>query len=83
MNTREILLRAAEILERDGWTQGAYEHDGKCCMVGALILAGQGWSVARNAVRDNIGMEPIYWNDAKDRTASEVIAKLREVAGTL
>ena len=34
------LRAAAEVLRRDGWTQGAYiTEDGQCCAVGAVMRA--------------------------------------------
>lgn len=43
MNTPdEVLDAAADLLERDGWTQGQMYGDGRRCMVGAMLSATTG-----------------------------------------
>lgn len=36
---REILKNAAEIIEREGWTQGSYHKGGGHCAIGAINKA--------------------------------------------
>ena len=76
----EILLRAAEVLERDGWTQGASTCGRKRCAMTAIGDA-DGRIEERERLRAVIGSNSIVdWNDAPGRTASEVIAAMREAA---
>ena len=87
------LRAAADVLRRDGWTQGAYlNSDTGCrCLVGALDYVygrrGVGWmgdsseSEAYDALEAVIGdQSPIAWNDRRGRTADEVIAALEAAA---
>lgn len=82
---RDVLLRAAEILERDGWCQGKVYDGDACCMVGAFMLARihspvEGHPFPAWPLPDIDGMVPGKWNDAPGRTKEEVVAKLRELA---
>lgn len=92
----EVLLAAADLIEPEGaWTQGELAHDGDgreadplgeeatCWCVSGAIMRAQGdrflatekfWPLERL-----IGLFPL-WNDAPERTQSEVVAKLREAA---
>jgi len=85
LDDKDILLRAAEILEERGWCQGHYRHGGAFCAMGAIKEAAPLNSEAMNAL-DALSrrVEPhvAAWNDHPSRTASEVIAKLREVAAS-
>ena len=81
---------AADILERDGWCQGANtDREGRHCLVGALRKAWEdelGW-IWTSTILDSLstrlelgGEWPSSWNDELGRTASEVISLLREAA---
>ena len=83
MNTTNILhginTLAAGVLEEHGWTQGKMEaEDGRLCLVGALRRCSPqpgDWILAREVYR-RLGHAE-HWNDAKGRTAEEVMAWLR------
>lgn len=91
MTTREVLLAAAALIERDGWTQGGDGRDGcRRCMQVAL---GDVCDVERSksgvrlyiSARDrlwaHLGITSgAQWNDAPERTADDVIAALRAAA---
>lgn len=36
---RDLLLKAADIIEEKGWIKGSYHHSGGACAVGAIALA--------------------------------------------
>lgn len=70
----------SDILRRDGWCQGqTVDEQGKRCLVGAIMdTASKDWGALYQAVgRRHIGY--VQWNDARGRTAAEVIALLEEV----
>jgi hypothetical protein len=88
------LRAAAEVLERDGWTQGVY-HDlesGCRCAQGALDsiygaheAEGSYDQAVEEAANDHLAAvigtpRIISWNDEPGRTADEVIAALRAAA---
>ncbi len=81
------LRAAAEVLKRDGWTQGKfYDRSTRCrCVTGALNCAtarskrrfDSAWDALIPVIPDpNV----IEWNDAPGRTADEVIAALLAAA---
>lgn len=83
----DVLERAAELLERDGWCQRQLHHcDGSRCVRGAIIDAalevGEGSLPPSEWLRRHLGAKRSLpeWNDDPGRTADEVIAKLREAA---
>ena len=75
MTTKEVLI-AARANVKEGWTQGAYYRDGKCCAKGALYLA---TTDARTLLRAQavlermLGWYLLNWNDAPERTQADVI----------
>jgi hypothetical protein len=87
----KVLLRAAELLEQRGHCKGAAVSDGAYCLSGAISIAAldnkrfgswglwHGHDAAMKRVRKAL-QDPIAWNDAPERTADEVVAKLRAVA---
>lgn len=94
MKTKEILLGAADLLERDGWCQLEYQDfSGSRCVVGALSkvldVDIDSWEGSdedieiRTLIRGDEILDLTFWNDNMVRTAEEVIAKLREVAESL
>ena len=91
----KILLKAASLIEERGWCQHALEtHEGRMCANGAVwIAAGRPvskdgvpppeWHLTYRAARTRLWSSVGHvhdWNDAKDRTQAEVVAKLRAVA---
>ena len=80
------LRAAADVLERDGWTQGRfYDRSTHArCAVGAIhyVVNHKGVRAvqAREAFADHVGEMGSSWNDAVGRTAAEVIAALRAAA---
>jgi len=83
----DVLNKAADLIERDGWTQGTYQLDGKRCVDGAISATSHDWSTwrnrkeARELLRDTIGAQILVdWNDAPGRTKTEVVAALRAAA---
>lgn len=90
--TSAVLLEAAAILERDGWCQDWFgTQKGPNCALGAIARAAgvrpYEWAsnplalTALARVTKAFGLDARKWNDKPGRTASEVIAKLREAAG--
>jgi hypothetical protein len=83
----EILLKAAEHLERHGWRQGDYGTlNEPCCAHGAMFAvtdfhADESARIeAKRMFSRFINAPSIDWNDAPGRTANEVIAALRGAA---
>jgi len=78
------LRAAADVLERDGWTQEQFTDALGChCAEGAFMYATpsvERWTAASAALRSYLGAVVITWNDAPGRTAAEVIAALRAAA---
>lgn len=93
MTAREVLLKAADHIERYGWQQGgAGSPHGPCCALGAIaagpivhgVSAPAAIAEAEDMLRDWIKRQAVSaWNDAPDRTAAEVIAALRGAAAGL
>lgn len=85
-----VLLRAAEMLERDGeWGQGRFEPGvviGRNCMILAVReVDGHSYEGAAErkllrAFGTTDAIAVFNWNDAPERTKEEVVAKLRAVA---
>ena len=83
--TVEILRRARELLVRDGWAQHVIlSGDGRRCLMGAIIHAGQPTPADPEGNRRWAAVEPVckvighrfigQWNDAPGRTFEEVLA---------
>lgn len=91
---QRILLRAAELLEHDGWCQGYLRDDfGRMCASGAIGAAIEEmcpvdgdpdtWEDVACRVARHVGARMLTaWNDESERTKDEVIAALRQVAVT-
>jgi hypothetical protein len=86
--TRAVLLAAADLLETEGWTQGRLHTEGRGprCVIGALNVMQQRYPDAQvtratEAVYGDLAQSITWWNDTPGRTAAEVIAELRKVAG--
>jgi hypothetical protein len=93
LTPQEALLRAADILERDGWCQRVrIDIEGRRCVASAIDLAtahSPNPVALRNEAREllqrhlPLGFLPLrieWWNDGPRRTKEQVITKLR-VAG--
>lgn len=94
VTTRDVLHRAADLLEEFGWVQ--YDCGGKdrgFCLLGAVLEANRDFG--RNVYADleslgdlvwsglprrTWGSFPIDWNNASGRTKEEVVTRLREAA---
>lgn len=99
METAEVLLKAADLIEPEGaWTQGTSARAGAkavkaddpsatCwCVVGALERVGSGanYDTVRRFLMGVLGVRAIVpWNDAPERTQAEVVATLRAAAEQL
>jgi hypothetical protein len=86
--TRAVLLAAADLLETEGWRQdhGDTDGHGPRCAAGALDAMKFTHELlkvvqAKKAVYDDLAWPITWWNDTPGRTAAEVIAELRKVAG--
>ncbi|MFE5877800.1 hypothetical protein ACFQ6H_21265 [Rhodococcus sp. NPDC056506] len=90
-----VLNRAADLLEQDGWTQGKMRDSNGCrCALGAMDRAlldlhrgpanlriNDLYVETMLNLRREIGQNNIpIWNDTPGRTATEVIAALRNAA---
>jgi hypothetical protein len=97
--TTELLTAARSVLAREGgWGQHSYAANGKRCLLGALreeaagmFLFGRGYhayTCLTAALYERTGrrMRLAEWNDAGERTQSEVVAlydRAIEIAGEL
>jgi len=84
MTGEELLARAADLLEREGWCQGVLRtREGHHCMLGALEEVGLGcaevlFDQVIPAITAELGGENLVrYNDTFGRTAEEVITTLR------
>jgi hypothetical protein len=93
---QEVLLKAAGILERDGWIQGNYGDESRgYCTMGAMRAAStvvpiHTWDglpaeyvEACNKLNETLPFNISYWNDHQDRTKEEVVSTLRKVANAV
>lgn len=89
MTTQELRNKAANVIKRRGWCKGAYSINGRVCLLGALSVAHGGdpddvlSPIADEALMEMgfVGQRPAFhWNDAPERRAKEVIARLRGVS---
>jgi hypothetical protein len=93
---KQMLLEAAEHMERAGWHQGDYyasipgsaarcDLESPCCMLGALHAVGLPfpWFQAApmtDAIEKCLGKGVHQWNDEDCQSQEEAVAKLRELA---
>lgn len=92
---RMSLLRAAALLEQNGWCQGrTHDSKGRHCLYGAIWRAHYGddpttgpvpksrweWTEVFELMRKQVGGDAAEWNDAPERNKEEVIAALRAAA---
>jgi hypothetical protein len=84
----EVLLKAADVLERDGWCKYSLnDRQGRHCVAGAIIIAvagSPGGDELRKEARlqQHLTFWPTIesWNDLPWRTRNQVLAKLRAAA---
>lgn len=92
------LLKAADLLESNGWCQYTYrDYRGQRCLMGALHdaswseqlddgfggrLPSVSHSLAVGHLMCRLGGSISHWNDHPGRTQEEVVAVLREAATT-
>jgi hypothetical protein len=87
MTPQQVLLAAADLLERDGWCQ-EFERGGKHCAYSAILFkspVNDSLNTALTAcamVSRSVGEWITYWNDAPGQTAENVISTLRKAAST-
>lgn len=87
---RDVLLTAATRIERMGHCKGRLRgNNGEYCVVGAIFgnpASGAHVSGTRDELEahvrfsSHVGGDMVGWNNADERTAEEVITKLRSVA---
>ena len=70
----------SELLEQEGWIQGAYSYAGLCAL-GAVNKAFTGQAI-RSRARSLPGWDKavgwVTWNDTEGRTQQEVVATLHQ-----
>lgn len=91
----ELLDKAAEVLERDGWCRHSFHAlDGSHCTVGGFAtaiaeLTGSSnryyedptYRAARDTLQDLVGPGPlVVWNDEKALDGADVVNHLRKAA---
>lgn len=86
----QVLLKAAEYIEDNGWCRYvAEDRDGRCCVLGAVysvMSTPLQRTAAQVALRELIGSDNIgRWNDATPGSAgrAKVLRGLREAAAKL
>lgn len=81
---REVLHRAADLLEEFGWCQNdlGSKEQGEFCALGALDEAGLELGLPLFVVWPGewACSDLVNWNNKPGRTKAEVVAKLREAA---
>jgi hypothetical protein len=82
---RQLLLRAADLIENRGWCQHVFENPpwGGVCALGALNRAGTGpdYTMARTKLERHINNFSIpCWNDKRGQTKEKVLAAFRGAA---
>lgn len=95
MTPQEVLLKAADLIENNGWTQNFMARnveglsvnqlsiEASCfCILGAMLnISGNHADDAAKILRDHLNIPHIaMWNDNPSRTKEEVINALREAA---
>jgi len=88
MNASEVLIAAADLIERDGWCRGIFQNAlGQRCVLGAVgdVCQSVGWDADYKQALEKLQVQihtsaPSVWNDSPKRTESEVVNALREAA---
>jgi hypothetical protein len=88
MNAKQLLLRAREILIKEGWVKGALYNRNGYCALGALSEANKAnscfyvYQKAHEALRAQMG-NIAEFNDRKTTTKEDVLAKFCDAARSL
>lgn len=82
---RRGLRDAADYIEKHGWCQEHYFHDGQVCAWGAVLKIEWDDPFARRAMCERIEQaidapDIEEWNDTPGRTQAEVVQALRDAA---
>jgi hypothetical protein len=84
MTAEDVLAKAADLIEQDGWCQGIWQgKHGERCLHEALMRAGfhqdwQAYQEAKEAVYKEVApLPPMAYNDTSGRTVEEVVTTLR------
>ena len=85
---RNILLDAANLIEQHGHCKNSLQTEsGNLCAVGALNMAETGNArksgsdvVAWGMLKEAVGGDIVDWNNAPERTATEVTGLMRKAA---
>lgn len=94
VTTRDVLHRAADLLEEFGWCQGQMYDGGRFCFAGAVHQAWRDYGLPPKV--DALGLDAddwvsvlgiswghfVGWNDTPGRTKAEVVARLRDAANS-
>ncbi len=86
--TAQVLRDAADLIDRDGWTRGRYEYDGRRCVLAAIRAVSDGNLLgpradAIDALVHHIGGQTLgVWNDSR-RSRTPVLWALRDCADYL
>ena len=93
MNAADVLDKAADVIERDGWCRHEYhDPEGRHCTVGAIEAAviqeghfpiSETIDEAEDSLDRWLGQSVAAWNDDIARDVREVITSLRECAASL
>lgn len=86
----DVLNGAADLIERDGWVQGAYKQGSRRCARQALGDAANlsfpsaqwaAYHAAGDTLAEGLEEQSVWaWNDAPGRTQAEVVAALQIAA---
>jgi hypothetical protein len=86
---QRVMLKASDIIDERGLCKESYSGSRGYCIYGALYAAAdltpmdamnEALNEARRILLNKLPDTIICWNDHKDRTKDEVVAKLRAVA---
>jgi hypothetical protein len=84
----ELILAAADRLDRDGWCRGTYhDEQGRHCIIGAFLpsksivdITSPNIFHAVDRISTHLGMCPQHWNDIVCQSGEQASAMLRQVA---
>ena len=86
MSVADVLHRAADLIERRGWRQGAARMSNRHCYCAldaleAVCSDRPGQVAAFSVLIDTLGVSSLTgWNDTPGRTKAEVVAAFRDAA---
>lgn len=77
----EILLRAADLIEREGWTRGmAHDHEGRCVFGAIYEITEKNYYKPMVRLERHLKMSTIAWNDQVCISKEQAVAALRAAA---